>query len=220
MEQPLDKAKIAFEAQESREKAEGLTQGHEDNVADIERQDQHPITQNGVPFSVWSHNEKKLIIFTRPLLHSSRPSLPTYITLHSTELRGLKVSGSLINLSITTYMASDHENPSQKPKKCLLPIEKVFQGLATAFVGEFSDNAGRRPAYLVCGLLYIAAKIGLALQNSYAGLRSTSMPAKRREQWDGVSDLRCVAMPGHPQNGAVMLSMLQSCRKLVLQLVL
>lgn len=37
-------------------------------------------------------------------------------------------------------------------------------------MGEFSDNAGRRPAYLVCGFVYIVANIGLALQDSYAGL--------------------------------------------------
>lgn len=28
----------------------------------------------------------------------------------------------------------------------------------------FSDNAGRRPAYIMCFVIYIAANIGLALQ--------------------------------------------------------
>ncbi|KEF56812.1 uncharacterized protein A1O9_07002 [Exophiala aquamarina CBS 119918] len=55
-------------------------------------------------------------------------------------------------------------------KGAYFSLKKAFQGIAPAFVGEFSDNAGRRPAYLVCGLLYIAANIGLALQNTYAGL--------------------------------------------------
>jgi MFS family permease len=45
-----------------------------------------------------------------------------------------------------------------------------MQGLAPTFIGEFSDNAGRRPAYLVCGTIYIAANIGLACQDSYAAL--------------------------------------------------
>lgn len=45
-----------------------------------------------------------------------------------------------------------------------------MQGLAPAFVGGLSDDAGRRPAYLVCFVVYIAANIGLALQNSYAAL--------------------------------------------------
>lgn len=38
------------------------------------------------------------------------------------------------------------------------------------FIGDFADKAGRRPAYLLCFLIYIAADIGLALQNNYAAL--------------------------------------------------
>lgn len=38
------------------------------------------------------------------------------------------------------------------------------------FVGDFADKAGRRPAYLVCFLIYIAANIGLALQDNFAAL--------------------------------------------------
>lgn len=38
------------------------------------------------------------------------------------------------------------------------------------FIGDFADKAGRRPAYIVCFTIYIAANIGLALQNSYAAL--------------------------------------------------
>lgn len=38
------------------------------------------------------------------------------------------------------------------------------------FIGDFADKAGRRPAYLVCFAIYIAANIGLALQNNYAAL--------------------------------------------------
>ena len=34
----------------------------------------------------------------------------------------------------------------------------------------FSDGAGRRPAYIFCFILYIAADIGLALQRNYAAL--------------------------------------------------
>lgn len=47
---------------------------------------------------------------------------------------------------------------------------KILQGLAPAFVGGFSDTSGRRPAYLACFVIYIAANIGLALQNNYAEL--------------------------------------------------
>lgn len=38
------------------------------------------------------------------------------------------------------------------------------------FIGDFADKAGRRPAYIVCFTLYIAANIGLALQSNYAAL--------------------------------------------------
>jgi MFS family permease len=37
-------------------------------------------------------------------------------------------------------------------------------------VGAFSDSAGRRPAYLACIAIYIAANIGLALQHNYIAL--------------------------------------------------
>lgn len=47
---------------------------------------------------------------------------------------------------------------------------QIFQGLAPAFIGSFSDAEGRRPAYLICFIIYIAANIGLALQSDYAAL--------------------------------------------------
>ncbi|KAF2264285.1 MFS general substrate transporter [Lojkania enalia] len=62
----------------------------------------------------------------------------------------LHVSNSLITLTITTFL--------------------FFQGLAPAFIGAFSDASGRRPAYLVCFIIYMAANIGLALQKNYAAL--------------------------------------------------
>ena len=38
------------------------------------------------------------------------------------------------------------------------------------FIGSFADYAGRRPAYIICFIIYIASNIGLALQDSYAAL--------------------------------------------------
>lgn len=38
------------------------------------------------------------------------------------------------------------------------------------FIGDFADKAGRRPAYVLCFTIYIAANIGLALQSNYAAL--------------------------------------------------
>jgi multidrug resistance protein len=38
------------------------------------------------------------------------------------------------------------------------------------FIGDFADRTGRRPAYIICFIIYIASNIGLALQNSYTAL--------------------------------------------------
>jgi MFS family permease len=46
----------------------------------------------------------------------------------------------------------------------------IFMGLAPTIVGSISDVVGRRPAYLICFTIYIAANIGLSLQDSYAAL--------------------------------------------------
>lgn len=37
-------------------------------------------------------------------------------------------------------------------------------------IAGFSDTAGRRPAYIICFTIYLAANLGLGLQNSYAAL--------------------------------------------------
>ncbi|EED24402.1 MFS transporter, putative [Talaromyces stipitatus ATCC 10500] len=60
------------------------------------------------------------------------------------------LSQTLLNVSVTTYL--------------------IFQGLAPSFMGTFSDASGRRPAYILAFIIYTAANIGLALQNSYAAL--------------------------------------------------
>ncbi|SPO03582.1 related to dityrosine transporter [Cephalotrichum gorgonifer] len=60
------------------------------------------------------------------------------------------VSMTEIVISITTY--------------------QIVQGIAPSFIGNYSDIYGRKPAYAICLVLYLAANIGLALQNSYAAL--------------------------------------------------
>jgi MFS family permease len=47
---------------------------------------------------------------------------------------------------------------------------QIMQGLAPAFVGGFSDSSGRRPTYFICFIIYVAANIGLGIQNNYAAL--------------------------------------------------
>ncbi|OKL59781.1 hypothetical protein UA08_04741 [Talaromyces atroroseus] len=60
------------------------------------------------------------------------------------------LSQTLLNISVTTYM--------------------IFQGLTPSFMGTFSDASGRRPGYILAFIIYTAANIGLAEQNSYAAL--------------------------------------------------
>lgn len=45
-----------------------------------------------------------------------------------------------------------------------------MQGIAPMLIAGFSDTSGRRPAYIICFTIYVAANLGLALQNSYAAL--------------------------------------------------
>ncbi|OJZ88483.1 hypothetical protein ASPFODRAFT_59244 [Aspergillus luchuensis CBS 106.47] len=61
-----------------------------------------------------------------------------------------QVSDTLINLSVTVYM--------------------IIQGLAPSFMSSFADTSGRRPVYITCFLIYAAANVGLALQDSYPAL--------------------------------------------------
>ncbi|KAF7192829.1 MFS transporter R5 [Pseudocercospora fuligena] len=64
--------------------------------------------------------------------------------------RDLHVSVSSINLTISTYL--------------------IFQGIAPSFTAALSEAYGRRPAYMLCFVVYLGANIGLALQNDYAAL--------------------------------------------------
>ncbi|KAI0460307.1 major facilitator superfamily domain-containing protein [Xylaria acuta] len=64
--------------------------------------------------------------------------------------RDLHVSVTEVNLTVTTYM--------------------IVQAIAPMFVGSLADSAGRRPAYILCFVIYIAACIGCALAPNYAAL--------------------------------------------------
>lgn len=106
---------------------------------------------NGPPFSIFTPNQKKFIVFMASWAGFFSPvSANIYLPALNPLASSLNVSSSLINLTLTSYM--------------------VFQGLAPAFIGSLADNTGRRPAYTVCFIVYIAANVGLALQNSYAAL--------------------------------------------------
>ncbi|OGM40837.1 putative MFS transporter [Aspergillus bombycis] len=104
-----------------------------------------------VVYSAFSKAQKRYIVFCASWAGFFSPvSSQIYYPALNTLAYDLHVSSSLINLTLMSYM--------------------IFQGLSPMFVGDFADKAGRRPAYIGCFILYIAANIGLALQNNYAAL--------------------------------------------------
>ena len=102
-------------------------------------------------YSVFTTGQKRWIAFLAALGSFFSPfTANIYFPALTTLADHFNVSYSLINLTITSYM--------------------IFQGIAPTFYGEFTDMAGRRPAYLLAFTIYLGANIGLALQNSYVAL--------------------------------------------------
>ncbi|KAI1781535.1 MFS general substrate transporter [Hypoxylon cercidicola] len=103
------------------------------------------------PYSVYTHREKASMILLVSFTAIISPlSGAIYLPVLPSLARDLNVSQSLINLTVTTYL--------------------ILQGVAPSFIGNLSDVYGRRPAYMICCIVYLAANIGLAVQNSYAAL--------------------------------------------------
>jgi multidrug resistance protein len=131
-----------------------VTPNLEDQDQDIDLE-ANPIslapTQSGPPHSAFSPRKRKFIVFMAAFAGFFSPlSANIYFPALNTLSKDLHVSSSLINLTLTSYM--------------------IFQGLAPTFFGDLADMAGRRPAYLIGFVIYIAACIGIACQDSYAAL--------------------------------------------------
>ncbi|KAF2182732.1 putative MFS transporter [Zopfia rhizophila CBS 207.26] len=122
----------------------------EKEIHNVDRPPRH--TSNAYsPYSVFTLNEKRFMVFILTIASLFSPISSTiYYPALGSLASELHVSNSLINLTVTSFM--------------------IFQGLAPAFTGAFSDAEGRRPAYLICFVVYIVANIGLALQSNYAAL--------------------------------------------------
>ena len=86
----------------------------------------------------------------------------------------LRVTITLVKLTVTSYM--------------------IVSGITPAIVGDLADMVGRRPVYLATFLVYLAAKIGLALQRSYPALL-----VLRMLQSAGGSGKPCVKCKWHGQ---------------------
>lgn len=105
----------------------------------------------GPRYSVYTVWEKRGIVLAAALTSFFSPlTAQIYLPALPTLARELGVSSGQINLTITTYM--------------------IFQGITPMFIGSLADSAGRRPAYLICFVVYIAANIGLALAPSYGAI--------------------------------------------------
>jgi multidrug resistance protein len=105
----------------------------------------------GPPYTIFTSKEKALIVALGAIGALLSPLTANIYYPALVDLaRDLGVSYNDINLSITVYL--------------------IFQGIAPTFTASIADAKGRRPAYILCLTFYLAANIGLSLQNSYAGL--------------------------------------------------
>jgi hypothetical protein len=103
------------------------------------------------PYTILRNGEKIFTIILASFAAFISPvSSSIYFPALNPLAKDLNVTPSAINVSITTYI--------------------VVQGIAPTFIGSISDKNGRRPAFLICFVLYIGANIGLALQNNYPAL--------------------------------------------------
>ncbi|KAL4892505.1 citrate synthase [Aspergillus ambiguus] len=104
-----------------------------------------------VTYSAFTTGQKRYIILAASIASTFSPlSANIYYPALNSIAADLHVSISKVNLTITTYM--------------------ICQGLAPTLMGSFADQAGRRPAYFLCFLIYISGNIALALQHSYPAL--------------------------------------------------
>ncbi|RYP91066.1 hypothetical protein DL770_002811 [Monosporascus sp. CRB-9-2] len=102
-------------------------------------------------YSVFTTWEKRGIVLGAALGAFFSPlSAQIYFPALPAVASDLDVSISEINLTITTYM--------------------IFQGITPMVIGSLADSAGRRPAYCICFVVYIAANIGCALAPNYESL--------------------------------------------------
>lgn len=121
--------------------------GSEPNAEPLSEQ---PVASD-VAYSVFTVPQKKAIVLSAALGAVFSPMSTTIYLPALNQIAGdLHVSISKINLTVTTFL--------------------ILQGLAPMMIAGFSDGAGRRPAYIYCFIVYIAANVGLALQRNYAAL--------------------------------------------------
>ena len=119
---------------------------HEASLQQIPQQAPHTSQ-----YSMFSKRKKRYVVLAASVgAVFSTLTAQTYLPALKVPANDFHVSVSKINLTVTTYL--------------------IFQGIAPMFIGAFADMLGRRPAYIICFVVYIAANIGLALSPNYASL--------------------------------------------------
>lgn len=125
--------------------------GTSPDTADIEPNIGTTTPNDSTPYCALPEKEKIALLLAASFAAVISPfSTGTYYPSIDVLARDLNVSVSLINLTVSTY--------------------QIFQGLAPSVTAAISETYGRRPAYLLCFVVYFGANLGLALQNNYAAL--------------------------------------------------
>ncbi|KAK4460647.1 major facilitator superfamily domain-containing protein [Cladorrhinum samala] len=107
--------------------------------------------ESPAPYTVYSGWQKVLLVAAAAIGGFYNPlTAQVYLPALNVLADEFNVTPSKINLTVTTYM--------------------IFQGVTPTLFSGFTDALGRRPAYIICFLIYIPANIGLALADRYRQL--------------------------------------------------
>ena len=119
-------------------------------TSDLQQENSISSSQN-VQYSIFSKTQKRWIVLLIAFAGMFSP-LSSFIYYPATHALATDLHTSIeaINLSITTYM--------------------IVSGITPSILGDAADQIGRRPVYIFAFVVYFAANIGLALQNSYPAL--------------------------------------------------
>lgn len=108
-------------------------------------------SENEIPRSIFTKPEKYFIVLLAGLCGFwSTISSPIYLPVLPQLQSEFNVSEEQINITVVVY--------------------SIFQGASPALFSTFADRFGRRVIILCCLLIYMAANIGLALNQNYVGL--------------------------------------------------
>lgn len=102
-------------------------------------------------YSAFSKRQKRWIVFIAAFA-AWFSTLSSFIFFPAITLlaHGLEASIQNVNLTVTSYL--------------------LVAGVAPAVTATLADKIGRRPAFLASFIVFLAANIGLASQNSFAAL--------------------------------------------------